>query len=118
MNEDEKKQALEQFTEHGYYTQPASEVIDQNRKTTELKHNTEFITHEECVERVDLSHLTSSQQALSKAMLNRCKEAFARFEWDIPVAKGFILDPVVKEGYKNLTLNTKYVPTAQQNRLG
>ena len=116
MNEDEKKQALEQFTEHGYYTQPASEVIDQNRKTTELKHNTEFITHEECVERVDLSHLTSSQQALSKAMLNRCKEAFARFEWDIPVAKGFILDPVVKEGYKNLTLNTKYVPTAQQNR--
>ena len=32
MNEDEKKQALEQFTEHGYYTQPASEVIDQNRK--------------------------------------------------------------------------------------
>ena len=116
MNEEEKKQALEQFTENGYYTQPASEVIDQNRKATELKHNTEIITHDECVKRVDLSHLDQAQQALSKSILERCKKAFARFEWDIPVAKGFILDPVVKEGYKNLTLNTKYVPTAQQNR--
>jgi len=26
------------------------------------------------------------------------------------------LDPIVKEEYKNVTLNTKYVPTAQQNR--
>ena len=45
-------------------------------------------------------------------MLNRCKTAFAPFEWDILTAKGFILDPVVKEGFKNLTLNAKYVPTA------
>ena len=116
MNEEEKKQAMEQFVENGYYTQPASEVIDHNRKTNELKHNTEIITHEEYVKRVDLSHLSLDHQVLSKGMLERCKKAFACFEWDIPVAKGFILDPIVKEGYKNLTLNTKYVPTEQQNR--
>ena len=69
MKEEEKKQALEQFTEHGYYTQPASEVIDQSRKATELKHNTEIITHDECVKRVDLSHLSPDHQALSKGML-------------------------------------------------
>ena len=41
MNEDEKKQAIKQFVENGYYTQAASDVIDNNRKTTELKHNTD-----------------------------------------------------------------------------
>ena len=116
MNDEEKLRAMEQFIESGYYTHTASDAIEDNRKTTELKHDTTPITHDECVQRVDLSHLSSNQQLLSQRMLQRCKTAFARHEWDIPPVKGFILDPVVKEGYKNLTLNTKYVPTAQQNR--
>ena len=64
MNEEKKERAMEQFIEDGYYTHAASDVIDINRKTTELEHDTERISHEECVWRVDLSHYQINKKYL------------------------------------------------------
>jgi len=75
MNQEEKQRALDQFIEDGYYTHSAPEVIDQNRKTTELKHDSEHITHDECVDKVNISHLSEAQQKLTKNMLIHCKKS-------------------------------------------
>ena len=116
MSTEEKEKAMKQFVEEGYYQHTASETADANRKSTELRHDTKKLTYEQCVQKVDVNHLEETKQKLVKDMMKRCKLALATHEWDVPATPHFQLDPVVKDEYRNSIPNTKYIPTAQQNR--
>ena len=72
--------------------------------------------YKQCIDLVDVTHLEQKKQKSVKQMMTRCKHVLALHEFDVPAVKGFLLDPVVKEENRNTILNTKYIPTAQQNR--
>ena len=118
MNDDDKRRARSDYQTHHYFEQPATEVADKGRKSTELKPDSPKISIQEAIAKVKTDHLGKDMKKMADAILQKNQQIFSLSEYDIGSVDESIAvcDPEIKADYAEEIVNMKYIPPNYQLR--
>lgn len=111
MTEEERAASLKEFIETGKYQHSVTATINKNEKLSELtKPAGKWLTPQEVVDAIDITHIDKKYHAEIKEMFMRFHTTLSKNDHDIPEAKNYIADPVIKPEYLNKFMAVKYRP--------
>jgi hypothetical protein len=118
MNEEDKRKAKADYDSKHYFEQPASEVADKGRKSTELKPDSPKISVEEAIAKVKTDHLSKEMKQIADKILQDNQNIFTLNEYDIGNVDENIAvcDPEIRDDMANHVMNIKYIPPNYQLR--
>ena len=97
------------FTETGKYQHLITATIEKNEKLSELKKpEGKWMTPEEVVDAIDIKHLDQKYHKEIKDMFMKYHTTLSKNDMDIPEAKNYFADPIIKPQYLNKPLAVKY----------
>ena len=109
MSEQEKQEAIEQFSNNGIYEQSVTKMIEKNSKLTELKKkDKKTLTPEQCVDSLNLNHFDQPTQTKIRELFLKYEKVLAKSDYDIPRTNGIVADPTVRPEYINKCMLVKH----------
>ena len=115
LNEEEKDEKLKEFDSRGYFSYPATTIIENSNKVLELKPDTKKKTDEELLAELDLEHLDEDIRNRVHGIFKNNIKVFARSEYDIPPCPLITAKPeLTEEAKKKGIQNTRFRPIPAQ----
>ena len=115
LNEDEKDGLMEEFGTKGYFSYPATTLVETNSRITELQPDTKRKTDKELLEELDLSHLEAEVQNRVRGIFQDNIQIFSRSAMDVPACPLITAKPeLTEEAKKKGIQNTKFRPIPAQ----
>ena len=115
LNEEEKDEKLKEFESKGYFSYPATTIIENSNKVLELKPNTKEKTDEELLAELDLEHLDEEIRNRVQGIFKDNIKVFAKSEYDIPTCPLITAKPELTEEAKRKGIqNTRFRPIPAQ----
>ena len=115
LNDEEKDEKMEEFDTKGYYSYPATTLVETDSRNTELHPDTKRKTDKELLEELDLSHLDTEVQTRVRGIFKDNIQIFSRSAMDVPACPLITAKPeLTEEAKKKGIQNTKFRPIPAQ----
>ena len=115
LNDEEKDEKMEEFDTNGYYSYPATTLVETDSRITELHPDTKRKTDKELLEELDLSHLDAEVQTRVRGIFKDNIQIFSRSAMDVPACPLITAKPeLTEEAKKKGIQNTKFRPIPAQ----